>query len=274
MKTLYVTDLDGTLLDSNRRLSDFSIETINELIKRGMYFTYATARSLLSASNVTRGIITDLPVITFNGTFISNPQTGEKLLSHYFTEDQKKIIMDSLDNFSVFPLVYSYINNEEKVSWIKDRENEGIKNYLNLRKGDKRLRPVLSKDELYEGELYTFICIGEKEELIDVYEFLQGTGEFTSYFDRELYTEDYWCEVMPKNASKGNAAKTLKEMLNCDRIISFGDAINDISMFEASEESYAVENAAEELKKYAAGIIKSNDDNGVAHWLKANYSLQ
>lgn len=52
-KTLYVTDLDGTLLNRQDRISPFSIETINKLVEEGMLFTYATARSLVSASVVT-----------------------------------------------------------------------------------------------------------------------------------------------------------------------------------------------------------------------------
>ena len=272
MKTLYVTDLDGTLLDSNSSLSKYSIETINDLIYSGMSFTYATARSIVTASVVTKGLITNLPIITFNGTFISNGSTGEKLFSLCFTEKQKSIIIDNLGRYSIFPLVYSYINEEEKVSWVKNKENEGIRNYLKSRKGDKRLRPVSDREEQYCGEIFAFICIGAKEELINAYEVFNSTEEFNCYFQQELYREEYWCEIMPKNATKGNAIIKLKEMLKFDKIITFGDAINDISMFEASDESYAVENAADELKRIATGVIRSNDDNGVANWLKLNYT--
>ena len=56
MKTLYVSDLDGTLLNSNTALTDTTIETINALVEEGMEFTFATARSITSASLVTRGL--------------------------------------------------------------------------------------------------------------------------------------------------------------------------------------------------------------------------
>lgn len=62
-KILYVTDLDGTLLNRNERVSPDSIATINALVARGMLFTYATARSLVSASVVTGGLTADIPVI-------------------------------------------------------------------------------------------------------------------------------------------------------------------------------------------------------------------
>lgn len=48
----------------------------------------------------------------------------------------------------------------------------------------------------------------------------------------------------------------------------FGNGKNDIDMFQVADESYAVENACDELKKYATGIIDSNDNDGVAKWIE------
>jgi Cof subfamily protein (haloacid dehalogenase superfamily) len=273
MKTLYVTDLDGTLLNRNDKLSEYTIETLNNLISNGMYFSYATARSLSSASVVTNGLTTDIPVIIYNGAFIVNANTKEKLYSLYFNEYEQNIVMELLNNNKIYPLVYSYINAEEKVSWIKDKDNDGIRNYINSRKGDKRLRSISNVKELYMGNIFYYTCIGSKKELIKIYECLNGFNEFTCTLQQELYREEYWCEIMPKKATKGNAIIKLKELLRCDKIITFGDAINDIPMFLLSDESYAVENAVEELKNKATGIIMSNDKDGVAKWLEGNYNL-
>ena len=142
MKILYVTDLDGTLLKSDDKMSEYTIETINKLIENGMCFSYATARSLSSASVVTKGLTTNIPVIIYNGTFIVNAYIKEKIFSLYFTDEEKEIIISYLNKYPIFPLVYGYINGEERVSWIKTKENDGIKRYINIRKGDKRLRPI------------------------------------------------------------------------------------------------------------------------------------
>lgn len=72
---------------------------------------------------------------------------------------------------------------------------------------------------------------------------------------------------MPLQASKSNTIKQLQNFLKCDRLIVFGNGVNDIDMFQIANESYAVENACDELKQYATGIIHSNDDDGVAKWL-------
>lgn len=56
-----------------------------------------------------------------------------------------------------------------------------------------------------------------------------------------------------------------------NNLVVFGNGKNDIDMFELADESYAVQNAHEELKKYATAIISSNDEAAVAHWLEKNY---
>ncbi len=65
----------------------------------------------------------------------------------------------------------------------------------------------------------------------------------------------------------------LKSMLACDKVVAFGDGKNDIAMFEVADESYAVANAVDELKDKATGIIESNEADGVAKWLLANYRI-
>lgn len=273
MRTLYVTDLDGTLLNTEERINPYSIDIINSLVEQGMLFTYATARSLSSASVVAKGLSTNIPVIVYNGTFIINPATGEKLASEGFQKEETEKVITVLEQYDISPLVYSYVDNIERVSWVTFKENEGIKRYLNRRQGDKRLRPLDSPEHLYDGEMFYFTCIGEKEELQSAYDFFSKDDRYKCTLQQELYRPEYWFEIMPKGATKANAIKKLKELWNCDRVISFGDAINDIPMFQISDECYAVENAVDELKKLATGIIGSNNADGVAKWLQKHVEL-
>ena len=270
-KTLYVTDLDGTLLNTKDRINPESIRIINELVAKGMLFTYATARSLVSASVVTEGLTTDIPVIAYNGAFIIHPRTGEIISSLFFTKEEAEFIRRNLEENNISPLVYSYVENVEKVSWNTKRENEGISRYLSNRKGDKRLRVLANEEGLYDGETFYYTCIGEKEELMPIYNIFSRDDRFKCTIQQELYRPEYWCEIMPRKATKAEAIKALKELWQCDRVVSFGDAINDIPMFEISDECYAVENAVPELKVLATGIVGSNDDDGVAKWLAENF---
>ena len=271
-KTLYVSDLDGTLLNTKDRISPESIRIINGLVEKGMTFTYATARSLSSASVVSQGLSADIPVIVYNGAFIIHPSTGEVLLKESFRREEIHRVIDVLERFGISPLVYAFVAGIEKATWIGERENEGIRRYLSLRKGDKRLRRVSDKEELYQGDMFYFTCIGEKEELQPVYDIFSAEEGFRCTLQQELYRPEYWCEIMPAKATKAEAIGKLKEICGCERVVSFGDAINDIPMFEISDECYAVENAVDELKAVADGVIGSNEADGVANWLAGHVS--
>ena len=273
MKTLYVTDLDGTLLSRHDRVSPFSVRVINDLVDRGLLFTYATARSLVSASRVTEGLSTAIPVIAYNGAFIIQPSTGEILSSEGFTDVERSRVREVLKAHRISPLVYSFIDGVEKVSWIPQHENDGIRRYLSCRQGDPRFRAVHDPDSLYQGEVFYYTCIGEKDELQPVYDLFSEDSRFRCTIQQELYRPEYWCEIMPAKASKANAIRKLKEMWGCSRVISFGDAVNDLPMFEVSDECYAVENAVDELKAAATGIIPGNEEDGVAKWLLAHAAL-
>lgn len=267
-KILYVTDLDGTLLNKSARINPESIEIINRLVEQGMLFTYATARSLVSAAVVTEGLSANIPVIAYNGAFIIQPATGEILSQEKFGGEEMSVIKAALDEYAENLLVYSFIDGVEKVSWIAGAENEGIRRYLKSRKGDRRLHPVESKKELFWGDMFYVTCIGAREELSPIYGIFSKDDRYHCTFQQELYRPEFWCEIMPAKATKAYAIKKLKKLWNCEKVISFGDAINDIPMFEVSDEAYAVENAVEELKTYATGVIDSNENDGVARWLE------
>lgn len=271
MKTLYVSDLDGTLLTSQKNISEYTKRTINDLIEDGMIFTYATARSLSSASKAVEGIHFKTPIVAYNGAHIFHPQTGERIVSEGFLKEEIKDIRVIMEKYNLVPMVYSFVHEKETVSWVKGTETKGVLKYIEDRKTDKRMRGLDSCERLYEGEVFYFTCIGSKEMFEAAYEeFLQGE-RYRCTLQAEPYDRsEYWLEIMPCNASKANAIVKLKEILACDRVVSFGDAINDIPMFQISDECYAMENAVEELKVIATAIIESNNNDGVANWLAKN----
>lgn len=268
MNTLYVTDLDGTLLNSNDRISQYSIQTINGLVAKGMQFTYATARSLVSASVVAKGLSTTIPVIAYNGALIIHPDTGEVIDSLSFTEEEAGDVSAILKKNGANPLVYAYVDGVERVSYVTGRVNDGIRHYLDVRKGDRRFRPLADDTGLYQGDIFYFTCIADREELLPLYELFVQDERFRVTLQQELYRPEYFLEIMPKKASKAEAIRRLKEIWHCDKVVSFGDAVNDLPMFEVSDECYAVANAVPELKARATAVIASNDEDGVAKWLE------
>ena len=89
----------------------------------------------------------------------------------------------------------------------------------------------------------------------------------------DIYSDAPQCELSSEKATKANAALELKSMLGCDKLVVFGDNLNDISMFSVADECYATSNAVPELKEIATAVIDSNDDDGVARWLEKNAQI-
>lgn len=264
MRTLYVSDLDGTLLRSDETTSSFTNHVINNLVAQGMLFSYATARSYVTASKVTCGLNARIPVIVYNGAFVMDNETGEILLSNFFEDDVKDLLRDLLQH-EVFPIVYAFVDGKEKFSYIDEKCTEGMRAYIDSRHGDHRDHPVECTEALFEGEIFYITCIDEKGKLEPLYE--KYKSKYHAVFQRDIYTKTQWLEFMPRQASKSNAIRQLSKLLACDRVVVFGDGKNDVDMFRLADEGYAVHNAVDELKNAATAIIKSNDEDGVANWL-------
>ena len=264
MKTLYVSDLDGTLLRKNETLSTYTIKTINTLTASGMLFSYATARSLNTAKKVTEGLNTHFPLIIYNGAFVKDNITEEILIANYFKEDVYEVLKD-LFAHEIYPIIYSYQNNIEKFSYIPEKATSGMQAFLNSRRGDKRTNIVTAESELMDGNLFYITCIDKPEKLEPFYH--KYKNKYHVVYQKDIYTGEQWLEIMPQKASKAQAALQLKQKLECDRLVVFGDGKNDIDMFEIADEAYAVENAVSELKVVATGIIESNENDGVAKYL-------
>lgn len=271
MKTLYVSDLDGTLLRSNETTSDYTNAIINKLVEEGMIFSYATARSYHTSHKVTNGLNAKIPLIIYNGAMVVDNNDGSFLIKNFFGEDVKSVMEDLFQN-NIYPITYAFIEGEEKFSYICKKCSIGMNEFIDTRKNDKRENPVFNESDLMQGELFYITCIDEKEKLEPLYH--KYKDKYHCVFQEDIYTKHQWLEIMPKTASKANAIKQLKEQLECDKLVVFGDGKNDIDMFELADEAYAVENAVDELKAIATAVIRSNNDDGVAKWLSENSGFE
>ena len=152
MKTLYISDLDGTLLTSDQRTSDFTNKTINELTDKGMLFSYATARSFNTSKIVTIGLKVKMPIIVYNGTLIKDGTTGDVLIKNTFNKQQAEELLYDLIQNGIYPIVYSFTDGTEHFSYIREKVSKAESEFLFTRKGDPRDRPVESLTELISGE--------------------------------------------------------------------------------------------------------------------------
>ena len=269
MPTLYLSDLDGTLLRSDQRTSTYTNETINRLVAEGMIFSYATARSFNTARKVTQGMDARIPLIVYNGAFIIDNVTHEMIQTNLFAEEDAAEILHDLLDAGVCPIVYC-LDDKERFVYNRCRINDDTRDFVASRRGDSRDTPVNDDALLTRKGTFYFTCIDEKEKLTPLNE--KYRERFTCVYSKDIYSGAQWLEIMPKAATKAHAARQLAKLLGCDRIVAFGDAVNDLPLFEVSDECYAVANAAQELKEKATSVIGCNDEDGVACWLNANWT--
>lgn len=271
--TLYATDLDGTLLRTDKSISDDTASLLNRLVSQGVLFTYATARSYSSASPLISKLELSCPAVTFNGVFIIDPKTGRHIVENIFTPDSFNIAVSFFNRLDLAPLVYSYIDGRERVSYLEDRLQD-VFGYVSTRKGDERLRPVKTRSELFEGKVFYFTLLNPQVDCLLLDEAFSRENGFAVNMMPDTYNKDeIWYEIFSRNASKAAALLQVMELTHADRLVCFGDNNNDLSMICSADVGVAVANACPELKKAADRVIESCNDGAVARFIAEDCGL-
>ena len=99
---------------------------------------------------------------------------------------------------------------------------------------------------------------------------IEGISGVSCAFYLDVYNGAWYLEIFSDRASKANGIRFLREKYGFERVVAFGDNLNDLSMFEAADVRIAVGNAREELKSAADLVIGDNRNDGVVRWLTDN----
>ena len=270
--TLYVSDLDGTLMRNNERLSEYTVRTLNELLRQGMPFTFATARSIESARVITGELEIKLPVITRNGAVLADNTTGRHIQKSVFTKEEVELLKQMLPELPSCGFVSCFLDDIMIRTYMPADHTEGLKGYIDYYKNDPTMRKADDLDSMFCGIPGYVTMIGEKDRIVPVYEKAREYKGWESLFQKDTYRDEYWLEICPRNCTKAKSILKLKEELGFKRLVVFGDSLNDISMFEIADDSFAVANARDELKKIATHIIGSNEEDSVVDLLKERFN--
>ncbi len=269
-EVLYISDLDGTLLKSNRELSNYSKDTLNTLIDKGVHFSVATARSSATALRILEDLNIKVPVILMNGVVIYDIADGRYLKLETIPQETVTAIIEIFKNHDISGFMYT-ISNEEQITYyenlctqpLKDFHDERVTKYGKVfEKAESFIDKVMDRDVIY----FSFMDVYER--LYLMYSELKKYQEIEAVMYKDVYNENIWfLEIHSKNASKHNAVKYLRDKLKYKKIIGFGDNLNDMPLLKACDEFYAVSNSVEELKIKADGIIEDNNSDGVAKFI-------
>lgn len=115
-------------------------------------------------------------------------------------------------------------------------------------------------------------AIGSGEAIASCVHLIKGITGIQYYYTEDVYCPGYfWLEVVHHRATKEQGVAFVKSYVDAEKLICFGDNLNDLSMFSLADYTYAVANAHTEVKLAASGLINSNEEDGVARFL---YDLQ
>lgn len=277
LKTLYVSDLDGTLLNKNQQISEETASILNHLTYSGLYFTIATARFIDSVRDIIKPLKLQLPYILANGVFVYDAVKNDYIKCSVLDKLLGQEIIYHYQQNGLNPLVYTVDDDFQSRVYYQGIYNQSEHNYISNRihMGDKRFRLVSNYNECLSEKIITLIAIDLPERLEPIYEIFNKNKLCQCHYGPDIYTAGYyWLEITHHDANKGNALLFLKEYLNADKLVCFGDNLNDLSMFEVADEKYTVSNGHGAMIKAANQVIASNEENGVAHYLKSLHTFK
>lgn len=264
---LYISDLDGTLLDNNAKLSPYTISSLNKLISKGLNFSAATARTPATVVPLLSKLNLHLPVIVMNGAAIYDLKKETYITYNPINEASVSQINKILEDNYASVFAYTISNNHIN-AYYNNLNNDVQKNFMNDRIGSPYKTFIKSKLPNNSNVLY-FLLLEKKDLVMNIYDKIQNISGIYSVAYEDVYNKDFYnLEIYSDKSSKANAIKEIMAQYNFDRLISFGDNLNDLPMFKISDECYAVNNGNTQLKSISTNIINSNNNDGVVKYLE------
>ncbi|MBX2849026.1 MAG: Cof-type HAD-IIB family hydrolase [Acidiferrobacterales bacterium] len=267
-------DLDGTLLNDASEISAFTKDTLSLLRDKEIAYSVATGRTKLSAQPILNGHNFDLPHIYNNGVTVWNPKTGKLSFENLLNDSEISTIIDVARNHSITPFIQAIdIQNQYYVFHPEtqhDVENKLIDLYQS--RAEAIILPLV--EMMNDLSVTNISMVGEHQPINEMWRRFNRHENLVAYSGPAMEGDNFsWIDIHHCNASKGTAVVELKRRLGASNVICFGDSTNDLSMLKLADESYAPQNAKEEIKQVADKVIGSNDKDGIAHFLRERFSL-
>lgn len=270
MKRLFVSDLDGTLLNSDARISDITADIINREIEQGLEFTISTARTPTTALKIIDRLNLKLPVMMMNGVLIYDMEKKQYMQKAAIDETVVMILLGLIKVKGLSCFLYSLTDNEF-AAYYDSVDSTSLNYFRNERimKYDKKFTEVEDLSLVTGKDIIYCVLREPKDKLKGLYRELSVVKGVKAEFYRDIYSDDYYMlEIYSDQASKKEALSYLKNAGHYDSVISFGDNLNDKALLAASDYFYAVSNAHPEIQNMADTVIPSNDEDGVARFIE------
>lgn len=252
---LFVTDMDGTLLNGKKEISTGNIKAIRQAVDDGMVFTICTGRMYTSTVPYAKSLgIDEVPIITYNGALIKT-LGGREIFSKFLAPELCLEVLEYAAELGEYCQTYS----DDKLYYREHcAESEFYEKHtatVGYAVGDDIVKYVHNTPKM--------LMIGKDEAATDVIvEKLNNKFGGRLQAMRSAYN---YVEIMPLSVSKANAMLKLAEILGIDQkdVLAIGDSDNDISMIKAAGVGVAVANCTDNVRNVAKYFVASNEDDGI-----------
>ncbi|MDF0725442.1 HAD family hydrolase [Cytobacillus sp. S13-E01] len=251
MIKLLVSDLDGTLLPFDKKVTEKDISALERAKKSGIDICFASGRMDIEINEVLKSINEKFHRISQNGAFISTNQDVQ-LLATTFESELAKQIFNEVRSLEFITLVCSYDTN------FTEQKNEHV---LNIEK--RMFHPITESpfllDEIPTIKPSKITVLGEEKAIIQFQQRL--LSQYPNQIDTYI-SEKQCLDIMPKNISKGNAVTALINQLGYEpsEVATIGDSYNDIPMFRLTENSFVMSHSHKDVQKEAMHVVNSVSD--------------
>lgn len=263
MKTLYITDLDGTFLNSEGEVSEKSREIINKMIDDGLLFTVATARSRVSASRILDSLNLNIPVVLMNGVFIFDPAQEKYLSANAIREEKAEEVIKVFEKHRETPFMFSFANGNIDLEYTA-LSNSAQQNFYEERKTKyKNFQKVSALSAQGKNVVY-FANLVSYEKGQPIFDEISNMDGVSAVFYEDTYYDCWYLEVFSEKSSKPGGMEFVKKYTGAERTVAFGDNLNDIAMMKAADYCCAVSNGRKEVRDIADKTIGKNTEDAVA----------
>jgi len=271
-----VMDVDGTLLNSKKKLSKETKDALMKCQEQGIRVILASGRPSSGLAKLALELEMQKHhgmIVSYNGSKIHDCETDEILFNEPMTLIEAKAVLEHLKSFNVYPMIdkdkYMYVNNvfappilfQNKELNIIEYEARGG-NYLLCEKSD-----LVAFIDFAPNKILT---AGQIEYLEENYQKMMEPFKDSLSC---MFTAPFYFEFTAKGIDKAKALDTALSKLGFgpENLIAFGDGHNDISMIRYAGIGIAMDNAVLELKEVADFVTDSHDFDGIAKALYQHF---